>query len=320
VTVLVPTRNAGPEFRAVLNAMRSQRLDREYEVLVIDSGSTDGTAEFLRSQPGIRLIEIAQAEFDHGLTRNLGVAEARGDVVVLTVQDALPADDQWLQQLVRQFEDPAVAGAYSRQLVREDANPFIRHRMSGWPATAECERVQRIASAEEFERLPPLEKLARVAFDNVSSAVRRSVALDIPFRACGFGEDVDWAHRVLLAGHMIVYEPRSRVVHSHNRSLLYEFRRVYADHRQLHGLLGVETVPHLGSLVWRTAGGTVQLLKAVARDPRLGPAARVSWWARSLPWAFGQTLAQYLGARSARGLAAGSSGYRRLDRLLSRGV
>src|SRR5215471_18019297 len=115
VTILVPTRNAGPAFPSVLSGIVGQRLDRPFEILVIDSGSTDGTIEFLRKQP-VRLLEIRPEEFDHGSTRALGIREARGDIVVLTVQDAQPSDNMWLQPLVDAFDEISVTGAYSRQI------------------------------------------------------------------------------------------------------------------------------------------------------------------------------------------------------------
>ncbi|CAN5608907.1 hypothetical protein BH23GEM9_BH23GEM9_23310 [soil metagenome] len=320
VTLLVLTWNAGTAFPAILHRMRTQRLDRTCEVLVIDSGSTDGTAEFLRQESGLRLLEIPHHEFNHGATRDLGILESRGEIVVLAAQDAEPADEQWMQHLVNCFDSPEVAGAYSRQIVRPDANPFIRSRLNGSTATTEAGRVQRIASRSELHALHPLDRKARVAFDNVSSSVRRRVALEIPFGSCRFGEDMDWAHRVLLAGHSIIYEPRSRVIHSHDRSIAYEFRRVYLDHQQLYRLLGVRTVPHVGALLWQAAGGTVRLLRSVAGDARLGWAARISWGVRALPFAFAQTLAQYLGARSARGLDRGGHLYSRLDGWLGRNV
>ena len=319
VTLFVPTWNAGPEFPEILGRMQNQRLDRPFEVLIIDSGSTDGTVEFLRRQP-VRLIEIPRVEFNHGLTRALGIRESRGEIVVLTVQDARPVDDRWMQGLVDAFADAGVAGAYSRQIPRSDANPFVRARLEGWLAAADAPRVQRVATRTDFEALSPIEKLQRVGFDNVSSSVRRSVALDIPFRECRFGEDLDWAYRVLLAGHTIVYEPRSCVIHSHNHSLWYEFKRVYLDHRNLQRLLGMRTVPRFPDVVWRTAGGAVHLFRAVATDTSLSLGGRVNWWSRVIPHSFAQTLAQYLGARSSNRALSRSSLFRWVDRLLGRGV
>jgi rhamnosyltransferase len=319
VTLLVPTWNAGREFPEVLDRMRGQRLDRSFEILVIDSSSTDGTTEFLRRQP-VRLIEIPKSEFNHGLTRNRGVREAQGEIVVLATQDALPADDLWMQRLVDWFTDPQVAGVYSRQIPRPDANPFIRDRLSSWIATSPDARIQSVASPEEFAALPPLEKLSRVAFDNVSSSVRRRVALEIPFRERRFGEDLDWAHRALLAGHKIVYEPRSSVIHSHNNSMWYELKRIYLDHQNLYRLFGVHTVPRWRDLARCTGGGAAHLFRVVAEDPRLGPFGRVRWWTRVVPFSFVQNVAQFLGARSVSALDGGSGVYRRLDRVLNRGV
>jgi len=319
VTLLIPTWNAGPEFPDILGRMRNQRLDRPFEILVIDSGSRDGTAEFLRGQRE-RLIEIPNSQFNHGLTRNLGVREARGEIVVLATQDARPANDQWMQRLVDCFADPTVAGAYSRQIPRPDANPFIRDRLTAWMAAATTPRVQSVPSAAEFEALSAVQKLARVAFDNVSSSVRRQIALEIPFRERRFGEDLDWAHRALLAGYRIMYEPRSCVIHSHNHSMWYELKRVYLDHQNLHRLFGLHTVPRWRDLVRCTAGGTRHLLRVVANDPSLGPRARLSWWIRTIPYSFTQNLAQFLGARSVAGLRDGRRLHRTLDRLLGEGV
>jgi rhamnosyltransferase len=321
VTVVVPTWNAGPEFLGVLEAVMGQRVDRSFEVLAIDSGSTDGTADLLRRQGnGVRIIEIPNSEFNHGLTRNLGIREARGEIVVLLTQDALPADDHWLQGLIDCYADPLVAGAYSRQLPRPDANPFMRSRLETWMPATELRRPKSVADRAEFDALSPLDRLSLAAFDNVSSSVRRSVGMELPFHACRFGEDIEWATRVLLAGFTIVYEPASRVVHSHEKSMWYEFKRVYLDHQNLKRLFDIHTIPRRRDLLDCTARETRHLWDVVARDGTLDRRSRIKWWARTLPFAFSQNLAQFLGARSVRQLELGAPLYRRLDRLCGKGV
>lgn len=315
----MPTYDAGAEFPEILAALLDQELDRPFEVLAIDSGSTDGTLEVLRSHP-VRLLEIPSSEFDHGLTRALGVREAQGEIVALTVQDARPHDRRWLQPLVDCYRDPEVAGAYSRQLPRPDANPFIKSRLAGWTAARLDPRVQRIDSPEAFDALPPLEKLGTAAFDNVASSVRRSVALEIPFRQRQFGEDLDWGLRVVRAGYKIVFEPRSAVVHSHDRSIWYEFKRVYLDHQNLHRLLGVHTVPTWEAVKSSTRAEVRRLLNLVREDPDLGAAGRLRWKLAAYPTGFSQNLAQYLGARSVAELDASSRVFAVLDRWLRRGV
>ena len=181
-------------------------------------------------------------------------------------------------------------------------------------------RVQSVKSPEEFEALAPLEKVRRATFDNVNASVRRRIALEIPFHECRFGEDLDWAHRALLAGYTIVYEPRSGVIHSHNRSPWYELKRVYLDHQNLYRLFGLHVVPRPQDLMWRTIAGAGPALRTVARDRSLALSSRVRWWSRALPYSFGASLAQYLGARSARRMGKHQSFYRWLDRRLGRGV
>ncbi len=319
VSLVILTWNAGPEFPEILGLMLDQELDRPMEVVVIDSGSTDGTVELLKTQP-VRLIEIPNSEFNHGLTRNRGILEARGDIVVLATQDARPVDRRWIARLVACYDDPDVAGAYSCQLPRPDANPFIKDRLSHWAAAQPEPRVQQVENRAEFEALPPLEQLGRVAFDDVSSSVRRSVALEIPFRERQFGEDIDWAHRAILEGHKIVFEPRSRVVHSHNNSIWYEFKRVYLDHQNLHRIFGVHTVPRWQDVSTCTRGGIRHLRDVVDQEPLLSPWQRFKWRLLAVPYSFTQNLAQYLGARSVYGLWDGSLLAELIDRILRRGV
>ena len=319
VSLFLPTYNAGPEFPDILRAILDQELAKPLEVVVIDSGSRDGTVEYLKRQP-VKLIEIPNHEFDHGLTRNRGVAECGGEIVALTVQDARPADRHWLARLVACYDDPAVAGAYSAQLPRDDANPFIKERLRNWVASQTQPRYQRVESPQELDALEPLERLSRVAFDNVASSVRRTVADEIPFRPRRFGEDLDWGHRAVLAGHTIVFEPRSRVIHSHDKSIWYEFKRVYLDHQNLNRLFGVRTVPEWENVRHGTRWAIGHLRQVVADDPDLGPWDRRWWRLKALPFGFSQNLAQFLGARSVEGLAQGRRLDRLIDALLRRGV
>ena len=92
VSVLLLTRDAGPPFAAVLAAIARQKAPFPFEVVAIDSGSADGNLALLEGA-GVRTIPVAPADFNHGATRNLGIASCRGDFVVMLVQDAEPDDD-----------------------------------------------------------------------------------------------------------------------------------------------------------------------------------------------------------------------------------
>ncbi len=318
VTIFIPTWNGGELFEEVLQGIEGQETPWLFEVLAIDSGSKDGTVERLRKH-GVRLLEIPNKEFDHGLTRNRAVHEARGEIVVLTVQDATPASKNWLRTLVSHFDDPEVAGVYCHQIPRPDCSPFLRERLKSWVQGGGEPQVRQVPSPEAFwNGLDHIQRWRTIAFDNVASAVRRSVALQLPFQRRRFGEDVTWAKGVILAGCKIVMEPRVAVVHSHHNSIWYEFKRAYLDHQNVNSLVGLRLAPRLRNVFEYAANQTRHLLRVVWEDDRLDLPSRFWWTLKIVPFAFTQNLGQYLGPLSN---VQGRRGFWRFwDRVMGKGV
>jgi len=317
VTVFLPTWNGGPLFEEVLRELVAQETPDPFEILCIDSGSRDDTTERIR-RFRCRLIEIPNSEFNHGLTRNRAVREARGEIVVLTVQDATPASRDWLRTMTSHFADPAVAGVFCHQVPRPDCSPFLRERLTHWVRGGGEPSTRSVASPEEFWALHPTERWMRAQFDNVASAVRRSFALEHPFPRRQFGEDVTWAKGAVLALGRIVMEPRVAVIHSHRNSVWYEFKRAYLDHQNINDLFGTRLAPRLRDVFAYAAGLTRTLWRVIGEDPTLRPAERWWWRLKAIPFAFTQNLGQYLGPLSnvhgRRGL------WRAWDALMRRGV
>jgi rhamnosyltransferase len=315
-SVVIPTLNPGSELEEVLERLESQQGCLPFEVLVIDSSSRDGTIRRLAKR-GVRHIVINRKDFNHGLTRNLGVREARGEIVVFLSQDALP-EEGWLAALLEAFRDPDVAGAYSRQVPRPNASLFVKDQLAHWYASGTEPRRQAITGLTRFAALPLEDKLATVCFDNVSSAVRRSVALQMPFRKLPFAEDRDWAYRVLTCGHSIRYCPDSVVIHSHGRSLWYQMRRTFIDHRLLLELLAqgrkLTPPPLLSSL----GAELSRLLDVSAKAPSAWQRlrCRLSAPPRALAGAGGA----YLAMRSVPESTSGSRFWRWVNRRLTRRV
>ena len=104
ISIVIPTRNGMATLPALLDAVDRQRVDASVEMIAVDSGSTDGTPGLLAARK-VRVTHIQPEAFNHGTTRNQGVREARGDLVVLMVQDAVPASDTWLDALIALSED-----------------------------------------------------------------------------------------------------------------------------------------------------------------------------------------------------------------------
>ena len=289
---------------------QSGSFDRE--VLVIDSGSTDGTAE-LAVRHGAAVHRIARGEFGHGATRNLGVALSGGEYVAFVVQDAVPLDDRWLAAMVENLEqDDLVAGVYGRQIPRSGSSPLTRALVNGWPTAGLERREQRVEDPALYRALPLTERRALATFDNVSSCIRRSVWEEIPFERTRFGEDVRWARSAILGGYKIVYEPRSVVIHSHERGALYDLRRHYVDGETILDLFNLALTPTLSLWLRNVLRSSAHLYlrmrregKANGKNPPLAPLA--------LRHAVCSQTGLYLAAKRHR-LPA------RLDRFLRKGV
>ena len=318
-SIVIPTRNAGPGFDALLKKLTAQETGFDHEILVIDSGSTDGTVELARRY-GATVHRISRSEFDHGATRNLGVSLTRGEHVAYIVQDAVPLDERWLAAMVEDLEgDELVAGVYGRQIPRPESSALTRVLVNGWP-TADLERrEQYVSDPEDYPKLPPAERRSLATFDNVSSCVRRSVWEEIPFEQTVFGEDLRWGKRAVEAGYKIVYEPRSAVFHSHERGGLYDLRRHYVEGQVLLDLFGLTPTPNLPLLLLNVLRSSASLSLRLRRDDK-----SVARAARLTPLilrhaVFSQTGA-YLAVKNRRLARVGPRISGRLDRLLSRGI
>jgi rhamnosyltransferase len=318
-SVIVPTFNAGADFEKLLQGLSDQKTSFAYEVLVVDSGSTDGTAELARRYAA-SVHHIPRGEFEHGATRNLGVSLSSGEYVAFIVQDAVPLDERWLAAMVENLEnDELVAGVYGRQIPRPESGPLTRVLVNGWP-TADLERrEQSVGDPALYRAASPAEQRSLATFDNVSSCLRRSVWEEIPFERTGFGEDIRWGKRVIRAGYKIVYEPRSAVFHSHERGAFYDLRRHYVDQSVIVDLFGLASTPNLVLLLLNILRASAYLYLRLLQDEKSVVSA-----ARLVPLAlnhavFSQTGA-YLAVKNRRLARVSPRLYHRLDRLLSRGV
>lgn len=232
ISVVIPVKNGGADLARCLAGITAQKVEEEVEVVVVDSGSTDGSPEQAREH-GAVVHEIAPEEFGHGRTRNLGVELARGEMVVFTSQDAVADDDGWLGRLVaaaRSGQD--VAGAYGRQLAHHDARPperFFLEFMYGPKA-----RVQQLSPGDELT-------FETTLFSNVNAAIPRVILERYPFRDdLTMSEDQEWSRRVLRDGHSLVYEPLAPVRHSHAYTMRSAFQRFFdsgvsAEHAYVEG-------------------------------------------------------------------------------------
>lgn len=228
-TVIIPTYNGGPLLKTVIDRVLEQRAPWSFEVLVVDSSSSDGTWELLESYgDALTKIRIDKGEFQHGRTRNLAISRARGQFVALLTQDALPVDPFWLHNLVTVLElNPTAAGAFGPHLAYEHEPAFVKRDMRDHFRT--------------FDRYPTLlskftnwdgwlsgelgwRRVLHFFSDN-NSCLRRSVWERIPYPEIDYGEDQVWAARIIEAGYGRVFARRAPVYHSHSYTTMQTFER-----------------------------------------------------------------------------------------------
>ncbi len=208
-SIVILTKNGGANFPLLLERIYNQQFDGACEVIVIDSGSTDGTLEVTRKYPVI-LREITPDEFHHSRTRNLGAGMSQGKFVVYISQDALPLDNSWLQKLIAGFCGPDVAMVVGRQVPWESTKPpekFFYHY--NFP---EFKLVVQSDSAGYYHD--------NVFISDVNSAYRREILLKYQFAEnMVMAEDKELAARLIKKGFTIYYEPAAAVCHAHDYGL-----------------------------------------------------------------------------------------------------
>jgi rhamnosyltransferase len=215
-SIIILTRNGESTLNDCLKQVYSQNYTN-FEVIVIDSASTDRTLEIIKSFP-VKLFNIRVEDFGHGKTRNFGARHAKGKYLVYLTQDAIPISDNWLENLIRNFKYEDVVGVYSRNIPRQDCDPFeARYISSGWGS------IMKVKSILDYKSYKDL-----VFFSNTSSCIRKDIWEKYPFDDILVQtEDQAWSKQVLEAGYKIVYDPDSIVMHSHNNSLNILFKKYF---------------------------------------------------------------------------------------------
>jgi glycosyltransferase involved in cell wall biosynthesis len=234
VTVAIPVYNGARYLDEVLSAVRAQRTDRTVELLIVDSGSTDGSPA-IAERHGARIHRIPKAEFSHGGTRNRMMELATGAHVAFLTQDATPADDRWLASLLDGFERADdVALVFGPHEPRPDASHTIKVEMERHFAVWRDLPVQRLPEdLAAYRRFPGLYTF----FSDVNGCVARWAWERIPYREVPYAEDQLLGREMIEAGFAKAFSPQARVLHSHQYPPLRFLRRYFDEFRSLREVL-----------------------------------------------------------------------------------
>ncbi|MFQ6137149.1 MAG: glycosyltransferase [Candidatus Hydrothermarchaeales archaeon] len=208
ISIIVPVYNAEETVKGCLESLSNQDYDGEYEVILVDDGSTDKSRQMIERYAEKTQKQIALLTQEHkgpAAARNLGAGRARGDIILFTDSDCV-ADEDWIVEMIKPLEDEGVVGVQGRY------------------KTKQHEIVARFAQYEIEERYERMQKNEFIDFiGSYSAAYRRDVFLgeggfDESFPIAS-GEDPDLSFRLASKGYKMVFNPDAIVYHNHPDSL-----------------------------------------------------------------------------------------------------
>jgi len=207
----------------VVDAILAQRTERAVEVVLVDSGSPAEELTALRERR-VKIVEVPPADFDHGLTRDVGAGAATGEALIFLNQDALPSEESWLERLLAPLESSpqvaAVQGAI-RELPDEKLEEVGRRRFF-WDSCG-----PRFYFTRESEGW--IARHGGIGFSTVHCVLARWAWREQPFGRVAILEDKLWQRRAVERGWRIVEAPEAVVFHTHDYGLGSLFRRCASE-------------------------------------------------------------------------------------------
>lgn len=217
ISVIIMTLNAEKYINNFLEILLRQTRVPD-EIIVADSESDDCTRKIVSDFKKVKLLDIKREEFDHGGSRDYAIRNSIGDIILFFTQDAVITQKNYVERIIKNFDDPNVAMVYGRQVARINAKPYEKLiREYNYPNIRK----------ENTRAHIPQNGIKTFYMSDVCSAYRR----DIYFELGGFenpiltNEDMLIAAKAIFEGYKTVYDPTVYVYHSHNFSCKQEYMR-----------------------------------------------------------------------------------------------
>jgi rhamnosyltransferase len=215
VSIIMRSFNEGWALRETLPALRAQDYTR-WELIVVDSGSTDGSVELIRSVAPRHFVQIAPHEYNPARVLNRGLELARADYGIFLNADATPQGSSWLRPLVKGLCDARVAAVFGRQIPRPDCRAVYAHDYE------RCFGPDRESAAWDH------------FFSMASSGIRKDIWSERRFNErLQYSEDDEYTRWCRTQGHRVVYVPESVAMHSHNYTPAQAGKRTFGEARAL---------------------------------------------------------------------------------------
>jgi rhamnosyltransferase len=280
ITIFIPTFNAGMYLKEILKAIYKQQIDKVFEVLIIDSGSTDDTLDIIERFPEVRLHKIPNSEYGHGKTRQLAARMAEGDIVVYLSHDATPSHKRWLYEITKPFEiSDKIVGVMGKQIPRQKCIPMMKYDINSIFRKFGPDFGTTLFYKDTFIENQAVYDTVRF-YSDVNSAARKSVLLgSVPFRDVAYAEDQLFGEDVLEAGLIKVYAPRGSVIHSNELKLAEYNKRVFDEVYGLRKGGALIAVPSRFELLSGTTKGILRDSVRISLDKKYTFKRKLYWLA-----------------------------------------
>jgi rhamnosyltransferase len=229
IDVIIPVYHADEKLERLLSMLYRQTVKPNH-VFLLHTIEYEGQGLTLPTIKGsnITVHPINKVDFDHGGTRKYGASLSNADILMFMTQDAVPADEHLIENLLGAFSDPWVSAAYARQLPDDKAGLVERYtRIFNYP------KHSRTKSLEDLEELG----IKTFFCSNVCAMYRNGV-----YQKLGgfvdrtiFNEDMLMAAAMIRADYRVAYVAEAKVVHSHKYTYRQQFTRNFdlgVSHRQ----------------------------------------------------------------------------------------
>ena len=224
-TICIPTYNGQDYIDDILKMLFVQNVDYKYEVLIIDSGSTDNTLNIInkykKKHPNLRLHQIPNSEFGHGKTRNLAAKMANGEFIVYLSHDAIPASSKWLSMMLSPFEiSKNIVAVLGKQVPRQHCVPMLKYEINQVFSQQGSDTGITLYSRKKKFSYTTHELAVMSFYSDVNSASRKKFIVDImPYKDVSYSEDMIFGKDIIEAEYTKAYTPFGSVIHSNDVSL-----------------------------------------------------------------------------------------------------
>ncbi len=211
-SAILITKNQKEYLRKTISTLLTQTLKEDLEIIVVDSGSTDGAREYLKREK-ITLLEIQPKYFNYANAFNVGASQAKGAYLIRLSGDALPQGTNFVAELIKPYTNPKVGGTYGKYVISHREGYYYPNY---WPAKRFPENTTTI-SLKKVGPFSGINKKNRLTdFARACCSIRKAIWDKRPFNEkLRVGEDAEYAWFLHVCGWDITYTPHALCLHEH---------------------------------------------------------------------------------------------------------